>query len=163
MARFLEFDSTDQLFTANLVKLIETEQGVWLPRMRFKRKPFRFCPFLINEETRGICRLHPDHKPLICAMAPIARVIDFEHDRETWHLAPPVDDCPGMQSKESNKLSDFQREYEQELHRQKRFFALLNRAQFLAWDKESYQKKFYQLDTNRPFEEQFAVMEQAVG
>jgi len=162
MAQFLKYKSSLFLFSKNLVILIKTKQGVWLPRIRFKRKPFRFCPFLINEAEQGICQLHPRHKPLICSMAPVGRVIDFERQGESWHLVPPVDDCRGMESPVENKLSDFQRVHENELGWQKRFFALLNQLQNKNWQKEKFKTDLYALDLNRPFSEQFEEMERSL-
>jgi Fe-S-cluster containining protein len=162
MARFLTFDSTQNLFSTGLVMLIKTERGVWLPRIRFKRKPFRFCPFLINEETRGLCKLHPDHKPLICSMAPVSRVMDFKQNTETWHLAPPVDDCPGMLSDKPNRLTQFKMDYETELLWQKRFFAILDQVQYKHWSQETFRTRLYVLDTTKPFEGQFVAMERAI-
>ncbi len=159
MARFMEYDSTDMLFSTRLVKLIRTEQGVWLPRIEFKRKPFRFCPFLINEETRGSCRLHPEHKPLICSMAPVSRVIDFKHNTETWHLVPPVDDCPGMLSDKPNSLAQFKRDYEAELLWQKRFFSILDQVQHKHWSQETFRRRLYLFNTDRSFEAQFTEKE----
>ncbi len=159
MAAFLSYENTELLFKKNWLKLIQTQKGVYLPRIRFKRYPFRFCPFLINEESRGLCRLHPSHKPLVCSMAPVGRVVDVAQNRETWHLVPPTPTCRGMHQPVVNALSGFQTEFAQELDWQKRFFRLLERIQLFKWNRDDFLTRLYRMDTTKPFHTQFEYME----
>jgi hypothetical protein len=68
-------------------------------------KPRRQCPFLVNDidhegTYRGLCSLHPDAKPLVCALSPLAREVDADFNSgtvaETWSFVPPVSHCPGV-------------------------------------------------------------------
>jgi len=71
--------------------------------LRFRTRPLRQCPFLVNDLgqdgiLRGKCSLHPHHKPLACALSPLARSIETVsgETRETWTMIAPVEGCPGM-------------------------------------------------------------------
>jgi hypothetical protein len=76
--------------------------SLWRPRLRFRSQPLRQCPFLINDMGtgvyRGLCSLHPDFKPLVCVLSPLARTVT-DHDgavEERWAFVPPVKGCPGV-------------------------------------------------------------------
>lgn len=159
MSRFHNYDNTKSLFDAGLIHLIKTDNGVFLPRIRFKVKPFCFCPFLINEEKQGICKLHPDHKPLICSMAPLGRVVDFENNSETYYLIEPAPDCPGMKSKVVNQLQDFKDEYATHLSYQERFFKLLEFLKDKNWSRSEFLELFYCFDCRLPFDEILDLIE----
>lgn len=94
------------LRTQGLVSLVREPLGpghsVWRPRIRFRTRPLNQCPFLVNDATlesyRGLCSLHPDHKPLVCRLSPLSReVVDpgLGEVSETWSFVPPVEGCPG--------------------------------------------------------------------
>lgn len=130
IARFLKFTSTKELFVKRLVKLKRSTGGAWLPQINFKTKPLAFCPFLINELTdqgdlKGLCSLHPKHKPLICAMSPVGRTVDFDNEKITYLLVEPAPDCPGMKESKINRLNDTLKQYQAELKFQERFFKIL--------------------------------------
>lgn len=99
--------SVFDLRTKGLVSLVREPVGgdrfAWRPRLRFRSRPLRQCPFLVNDVTdegyRGLCSLHPHFKPLVCALSPLAReVVDPGSGPvdETWTAVAPVEGCPGM-------------------------------------------------------------------
>jgi Fe-S-cluster containining protein len=103
----LGLTSVRDLRTLGLVTLVCEPVGtgsVWRPRLRFRTKPVRQCPFLINDvdETgtyHGLCSLHPRHKPLVCALSPLSREVEDQGEgdvRQTWSFVPPVEGCPGV-------------------------------------------------------------------
>ena len=111
MGRFLNFSSTRQLFDKGYLELFRGEQNVFFPKIRFKTKPWKFCPFLINEmdddgRLYGKCSMHQKHKPLICSLAPVARVVDFTEKTDEYYFVPPAPDCSGIDSKNWIELSD---------------------------------------------------------
>jgi len=152
LAQHHNFKQTEKLFDSGLVHLIKTEQGVYLPRIRFKIKPFRFCPFLISEPKRGICTLHPDYKPLICTLAPAGRVVNFIDDTETWLFVKPAPDCPGVNSEQVNLLEDLKQKYQNELAYQKRFFGILNKLQASNRNRKYYLNEIYSFYTEQSFQ-----------
>jgi len=80
------------------------DRQVWRPRIRFRTKPLRQCPFLANDVDeagvyRGLCTLHTHDKPLVCALSPLTRSVESDGPQvlsETWAFVPPVDGCPGV-------------------------------------------------------------------
>jgi len=99
--------SVRDLKDRGLVRLVRESVGsgrwVWRPRIRFRVKPHRECPFLVNEVDaagvyRGLCSLHPSHKPLVCALSPLSREVETAGNsvRESWSFVPPVEGCPGV-------------------------------------------------------------------
>lgn len=153
LARFHNYAHTGILFAVGLVILIPVEQGVFLPRIRFKHKPFRFCPFLINEAYNGLCSLHPDYKPLVCTMAPVGREVDFENGTDRYLFVKPAPDCPGVHSEVQNNLTDLKEMYTQELNWQKTFFHILHHLQTARWTREVFLEKLYTFHTHIPFSE----------
>ncbi len=153
LARFHKYSHTGLLFSAGLLILVLVEQDVFLPRIRFKHKPFRFCPFLINEAQMGWCSLHPDHKPLVCSLAPVGREIDFKTGTDRYYYVKPAPDCPGVNAKTQNTLSDIQRAYVRELKWQKSFFFILHHLQDNRWKREDFLNNLYTFPTDKPFEE----------
>ncbi len=130
MAVFAGLRCTDDLFEKNLVELVPGQHGMPVPTIRFRKVHTGFCPFLSNELTAegdliGTCMLHPDHKPLVCAMAPVAREVDLKSATEVYRLADPVLDCPGMSGRKENFLTDLKKHYNLELDFQERYFRLL--------------------------------------
>lgn len=99
--------SVASLRTEGLVAMVREflgDRALWRPRMRFRTKPLRQCPFLINDVDdrgvyRGLCSLHPHDKPLVCALSPLSREVEAQEDlvvSERWSFVPPVEGCPGM-------------------------------------------------------------------
>jgi len=152
MARFHNYNSTGLLFSAGLLILVPVDRGVFLPRIRFKHKPFRFCPFLINEAKRGLCSLHPDHKPLVCSLAPVGREVDFKTGTDRYYFVKPAPDCPGVNAETQNVLSDIQQIYNRELDWQKAFFYILHHLQDIHWKREEFLENLYTFPVQIPFE-----------
>jgi Fe-S-cluster containining protein len=100
--------SVRDLRTQGLVSLVREPVGggrfAWRPRIRFRSHPLRQCPFLVNDVGedgvyRGLCSLHPDFKPLVCTLSPLAREVEdsgADAVTESWTLIPPVEGCPGV-------------------------------------------------------------------
>jgi Fe-S-cluster containining protein len=131
MGRFLGLRHSSELFARRLLMLDEGQNGLKLPRIRFKEKPFPFCPFLINDfdeerGLRGLCSLHPDHKPLVCRLAPLNRHLDLDSEEDRLEFILPHPDCPGGKS---DAILDPHREREQlaeDLERERRYYRLLS-------------------------------------
>lgn len=167
MASFLKLASSKELFDRSLVRLVQGENRAWLPQMRFKNKPFRFCPFLINEEDDqgrllGLCRLHPYHKPLICSLAPVGRRVDLQSGKIDYLLVSPAPDCPGVDSDVKNRLSDVLKVNRTGLSYQTRFFKLLRQALARNWPRQKYLQEFYTFSIMEEFEDILSSMEKAV-
>jgi Fe-S-cluster containining protein len=103
LCRFTGLPDQAALVAAGLVEEVFEAPGFPRPRLRFRRKPFAFCPFLENGlddsgTLLGRCRLHPDFKPLVCHLAPLAREVDDDGSAacEVWSVVAPVEGCPGM-------------------------------------------------------------------
>ena len=131
ISKYLKLKDSRDLFNKGFVKLIQNQNECRTPQIIFKTKPFKFCPWLINdmgedEVLRGFCSLHPFFKPLICKMAPAGRVVDFDNDSISYMLTSPTDSCPGMLSSTVNKLSGMKRELKEELEYEYRFYRILD-------------------------------------
>lgn len=104
----LGLSSVLELRTRGLVSMVREPIGdgvlVWRPRIRFRTKPIHQCPFLVNDidesgAYHGLCSLHPDFKPLVCTLSPLARTVEDsggDSMSETWSFVPPVEHCPGV-------------------------------------------------------------------
>jgi len=134
IGRFLKMSHTEELFRKGLVVLDNGQNGLRLPRIQFKTRPFQFCPFLINdfqEETglRGLCSLHPQHKPLVCRLAPLYRELDLEASTDEFKFILPHPACPGPGG---DIVLDPDREREdlkEELEFEKRYYTLLSQSE----------------------------------
>jgi len=131
MGRFLKLTHTGELFSRRLVILDRGQNGLLLPRILFKTKPFSFCPFLVNdfqEETglRGLCSLHPDSKPLVCRMAPLCREIDLEKKTDTFTFILPHPACPGPEGGNILEPSAEREAMKEELELEMRYYRLLS-------------------------------------
>jgi Fe-S-cluster containining protein len=82
----------------------DRRNGAVLPRIKFREfSGVKFCPFLENRleddgSLKGLCRLHPHFKPLVCHLAPLSRTVDFSDDSENYSFIPPHPACPGCGS-----------------------------------------------------------------
>ncbi|MEJ2544098.1 MAG: YkgJ family cysteine cluster protein [Calditrichaceae bacterium] len=168
MARFLKLNSTKELFQDNYVRLFKHEEhNVWLTEIQFKSDPLKFCPFLINEADdknymQGLCSLHPEHKPLICAMAPVGRVLDFDDDSDQFVFMKPAVDCPGVDEEKENHLSNDIRIHKEELNLQKRFFRILEQLKEADYSREYYLKNLYQFKVNQNFSDVMKSIENRI-
>lgn len=157
MSRFIKFAGADELFDQKFVYLAPGENKTWIPQIRFKNKPFKFCPFLINEmdeqdRLKGFCSMHPDSKPLICAQAPVGRIIDFKTNSNRWVFIKPAPDCQGIYSLKSNYLKDHKIKYQQELDYQYRFFRILESIKNNNLSKREYLCLLYYFPVDHSFE-----------
>ncbi|NOX88897.1 MAG: hypothetical protein GXO77_07715 [Calditrichaeota bacterium] len=161
MALFSGFTSTDRLFKQGTAELAQdVNHSVWRPRIRFKERPLRFCPFLINElsddgRLKGFCRLHPHHKPLICALAPVGCEYDSRKKQASFLLVPPAARCPGMEKETHNKLHILTERYREALRYQSLYFELLELLKSKHLTEEDYREHLYTFKVNRPFKEIF--------
>lgn len=154
----LGFESTEKLFNKGLVKLVQVQNGCWTPQIVFKKKPFQFCPWIINdmgddEILKGYCSLHPFDKPLICRMAPAGRVVDFDNDQISYMLTPPTESCPGMEIKQENRLSELKADLKKELDLEYRFYAILENLEKKGISEETMLKEYYSFNVDRDFED----------
>ncbi len=158
MARFLSYTHTAPLFEEGWLELVpDKTHAVWRPRIRFKEKPFKFCPFLNNEldehnELKGYCQMHPRHKPLVCALAPVGCQYDSVKKETRFLLVPPTEWCPGMNSRAWNDLSEYLRNFRQEIAYQEIFFEALEKQKQAHWSKEDFLNEFYAFAVDEDFE-----------
>jgi len=157
LGRYHKYESSRMLFDAGRVVLVKDQNQSYLPRIRFKLKPFQFCPYLLNIDTdpdtfRTKCSLHPDNKPLICFLAPLGRVIDLDREIDEYLYINPAPDCPGIESDKENMLSAAVSEFEQELKFQYRFFKILKKAANNELSRQAYLEDIYYFDLRQDFE-----------
>ncbi len=157
MARHLSLKNTKELFDKGFVKLSIGQNGVYIPQIKFKTVPYKFCPFLINDLNeemvlKGYCSLHPYKKPLVCILAPYSKEFDTKTKDVNYFYTKPTENCPGelLEGKTSNILPDslhLEIEYEGD------FFNLLQ----LIRDKNliDYCNKLYYFPTSDNFPELF--------
>lgn len=171
MARYKGYSHTKRLFDEYLVHLVRTQNKAWLPQIIFKsltKRKLKTCPFLINEldefnNLKGLCSLHPIHKPLICHMAPVGRILDFKANTEQYIYVKPAPDCPGVHSKKINMLHDLIGLKRPELDYEKRFMKLLDHISFNDPPEIFYLEHFYHFDVNLPFNQIINFMEETLN
>jgi hypothetical protein len=156
IARFLNLDSTSDLFTRDYIAFPEDSKGPERPKILFKTFPITFCPFLVNrlEEDGhflGLCSLHPDSKPLVCRLAPVGREWDTESGREQYVFIPPMPGCPGTENPRRVPLSNCLKPLKDDLEWEIRFFRLLLQIKKKGREKEI--GDLYKLETGRDFHE----------
>lgn len=133
----LDLTSVKELFTKGLIELVRGQNGVKLPKIRFRKTPYPHCPFLINslEECgtlKGYCSLHPYSKPLVCKLAPVSRIYDSEKELSTYFITKPTSTCKGeindtpkyIQETIENNLDELrcEEEFYKELEKDENFF-----------------------------------------
>lgn len=156
LARFHKFSNTKKLFDSRIVLLVQDQNQAYLPRLRFKLKPYSFCPFLIHEQSRNHvfktrCMLHPEYKPLICSLAPAGRVIDLDKNSDDFIFVKPAPDCPGVRSQKENSLTELKKTYQQELEYQYSFFRMLQKARAAGLSRNDYLEEIYFFNTEQAF------------
>jgi thioesterase domain-containing protein len=161
ITRRLSLGDSGELFRMGLVKLVKGQNDAYIPRINFRTKPFKFCPWVINDMgeddvLRGFCSLHPHDKPLVCKMAPVGRMLDLSDKIESFVLTEPTENCPGMAVDQENHLSDLKEEFREELDYETRFFVLLEK---LEGSSEAAYERLYDLKSSIPFEEQLKEKE----
>ncbi len=133
MGRFLGFSHTGELFEGGFICMDKGQNGLFLPRIRFKTRPFSFCPFLINDlgedgVLRGRCSLHLEHKPLVCRLAPLHRMLDLESGEDVFDFMLPHPGCPGGTAGGIISVKEERQALQRELDFEGRYYALLSRV-----------------------------------
>lgn len=157
IARRFNMANSGELFSSGLVKLVKVQNHVWTPQIVFKKEPFTFCPWLINDlgeddVLRGFCSLHPHDKPLICKMAPAGRIVDLPSGEISYVLTPPTENCPGMTYEDQNSLSELKEALKEELDYEFRFYRLLEENAIAAMDRDRMMNEFYSIPLSLSFE-----------
>ena len=136
MAGYLEYETCAELFSNGIVEEITLEAGGFRPAIRFKENlNTQFCPFLENRledngELLGLCKLHPDLKPMVCKLAPVGRELDLEESGEStvqWLFTEPVSGCPGCRVPQSNLLDHWIAPHHKELELEVAYFHVMER------------------------------------
>jgi len=156
LGTFLKRNHTDQLFREGLIRESPGQYRIPWPRLWFRGRPPRFCPFVENHwsESGGIkalCRLQDKAKPLICRLAPITRTADLETGTEIFTLTPPVQGCPGFESPEEQTLGDYLGPLRRELEWEGRFFRILKKALDEGTSPEDL-SRFFHFSLEQPWE-----------
>lgn len=161
MAAFVGVDRVGQLFELGYVDELTLEKGGFRPVIRFKTKPFKFCPFLENRleddgNLLGLCRLHPDLKPLVCKLAPIGRELILTGKElissETWFFTEPVSGCPGCRRVQEQSVKPWVKSNARELDWEIRYFRILERYQQQQVDISVFRNFHRQLEVSEPIE-----------
>ena len=156
MAKHLEFQETGHLFESGWVAEEPLKEGGFRPYIRFKEKPMRFCPFLENRlqddgELIGLCRLHPDSKPLVCTLAPIGREVEFP-DLETWFFTEPIEGCPGCREEKRCQVRQTIAPLEEELALERLYFQVMETMQRNFCPYSEYQRFHHGLGAQQSLE-----------
>lgn len=154
---FLDMDHTDRLYHEGLIKDSPGQHRIPWPRLWFRGRTPRFCPFVENHwsETRGLkalCRLQDRAKPLICRLAPLTRTADLDTGTDTFTVTPPVRGCPGFEAPEEQSLEDYLGPLRRELEEEGRFFRILKKALDGGESPESLNRYFH-FSLDKPWEE----------
>jgi len=142
MSAFLNFEKTAFLFEENYARELPLEAGGFRPAIRFKEYPEKFCPFLENRlddanKLKGLCRLHPDLKPLVCSLAPVGRELEFVNEdeaKEKWYFTEPVSGCPGCRERKIQTAKSSISEKAEALKNEHDYFSVMERLQRLNAD-----------------------------
>jgi len=137
MGKYLNLSVTGDLFREGWIERLSLENGGFRPVIKFREQPIRFCPFLENrlEDTGkllGLCKLHPELKPLVCKLAPVGRELAFDEKLEPrieWFFTEPVHGCPGCKIRNKQRLEDPIQAHETELSLEIRYFRIMERLQ----------------------------------
>jgi hypothetical protein len=165
MAVYCGYNTTEQLFKDKLIICEKGQHDILMPYIRFKKKPFSFCPFLINkcDDTlqleRGLCALHPRYKPLVCSMAPLGREIDFETGTISYLFIPPAQGCPGLKSHHSKHLKNVTATLAEELDYEERYFRILQYICHLPDSAQREIEELYFFNTKAEFPKKFEEFE----
>ncbi|MCW8965688.1 MAG: hypothetical protein OQK82_03240 [Candidatus Pacearchaeota archaeon] len=157
LCTYLKLDHTRDLFERGLLRPAIAENGGWIPRLQFRKKPLQFCPFVINDmdddfHLKCYCRLHPNLKPLICKLAPVGRIIDCNTEEINYVSIPPVKTCPGMKSNHLRIIEDLEKDLQDELDYDFRFYMILDTIiNTTEWTREITEELYY-FPVNESFE-----------
>jgi len=164
LSKFMGYTKSEDLFDNRLVELGSGQNGIMMPKIKFKQSTIKFCPFLENEltdtdELLGKCKLHPQYKPLICSLSPVARQIDMASGKIEHWLVEPAPGCPGMDQSKINKLSSVLRDLDTELEFEKRYYTIWDSIKSGQSTSIYKEKMIYFFPTDIPFEKTLAHFE----
>lgn len=148
-------DSNQQLLELGMICLDRGQQGLILPRIQFKSfEGISFCPFLenrLNDQNhyQGLCLLHPDRKPLVCALAPLAREVDLKKEQKNFYFQKPIEDCPGCNIEKSYEWTELFPQLENELQLEIQYYAELSLVLDHREEPASYLKRLFNLEYKR--------------
>ena len=155
MSKYLKFKSSEELFKRGYILLTKGQNGIMLPKIKFKEYPYSFCPFLINDldennNLKGLCSLHPYIKPLVCILSPVSRIYSSKNSISEYVFTPPTENCPGINSCKSNNLRNLIPMVDKELNYESRFYDIL---EYISDNKiEEYKDSLYFFNTEDSFE-----------
>lgn len=156
MAKHLHLKNTKELFLQGYVKFEKGQNELFIPTMVFKKSPYPFCPFLINDvdeefNVRGFCSLHPYIKPLVCILSPYSKVYDCDTGEYSYSVVKPSDHCPGKFEKMQLTPEEYLEPVQQEIVWEHRYFDLLHHIK--EKNTANYNQRLYYFNIDRPFEE----------
>lgn len=154
MAKHLNLNSTGELFEQRYLTLIPGQNGMIIPEIYFKKTPYEFCPFLINDlnenmELKGFCSLHPYIKPLVCILAPISRIYDSDKKTSQYSFTKPTENCPGTLTGCDLPISNLLNPIEKELCYENEYYDILNIIQ--KKHIKNYNQRLYYFDIDESF------------
>ncbi|MBN2618430.1 MAG: YkgJ family cysteine cluster protein [Spirochaetales bacterium] len=154
IAKHLNLDSTKQLFEKKIVALRDSQNGIKQPFIVFKKSPYKFCPFLINDisenyDLKGYCSLHPYIKPLVCILAPISREYDATFNNSKYFITIPTESCPGEFKGSDVEIDDILKPINEEILYENSFYSYLS----IFNEKTLKENKWdiYYFDTHKDF------------
>lgn len=168
IARFLGVAETAELAVMGLIREEPIEGGGLWYCMRFKQGWLKCCPFLDNrleDDARllGLCRLHPDWKPLVCLLAPMGREWDEKSGESVWFFQEPIEGCPGVDDgKAVYDPKDEILRLRDRLDRETRYFAILAELQRMAVPDEMY-REFHRMGTEQQVAAHLDAWEHRLG
>jgi hypothetical protein len=168
LLKFTGYTKSEDLFKNKIVELIIGQKDALVPKIRFKRSALVFCQFLENELSEknilyGKCKLHPNKKPLICKLSPIARQIDLSTEEIKYKLLEPAPGCPGMDQPEQNDLSNILSILVDELEFENRFYILLEALRSKQNAQNLIINMFYHISASIPFEKTLSSLEKRIS
>lgn len=156
MAKHLKYNNTKQLFTNGYLKLTKGQNGIEIPQIVFKKYPYPFCPFLINDlnedmELKGFCSLHPYKKPLVCILAPTSKLYNSKTNCNEYSFTKPTENCPGELVGEDLSIDIHLQPIKDEILYENEFFTILD--MILEKKIKGYTEYLYHFNTEQPFQE----------
>lgn len=155
MRRARGLEHNQQLLDQGLIVLDRGQRDLLLPRILFRKTSgLQFCPFLENRleddgTLKGLCGLHPDRKPLVCALAPTARELDLETGGSRFYFQEPVKGCPGCLSEHPYFMNRLFPQIEEELELEREYLMRLNQAVNRGDSSEEILKRIFNLHVRK--------------
>lgn len=165
MARHLNYNSTQELFLHGYVRFEKGQHDLFLPTMVFKKNPYPFCPFLINDmddemNLKGYCSLHPYIKPLVCILSPYSKVYDCDTGSYSYSVVKPSDHCPGKFNNMKLTPEEYLEPVLNEIEMENRYYDLLQHIS--NYNTSDYSRRLYYFNIDKPFDEIFKEIEKNV-